>query len=88
MGNKAIISACDAKLRNINGVKQYTVACVVNYLPTDFDLNGIYCPVDPTDTVSNINNSIQQFGMDIINIEVPGAITNKNDVRLQGGFVS
>lgn len=44
-------------------------------------------PINLADTVNTINDKIQQFGMDKINAEVPGAITDKNDVRLQNGFM-
>ena len=88
MATKGTISACDTRLRIIDGVQQYATSCVVSYLPTGFELEGIYCPIDITETVSAKNNAIQQFGMDIINAEVPGTIANKNEVALQGGFVS
>lgn len=87
MGNKAIISACDTGLFQVNGVWKYGANCRISYLPTNFDLSGVFVEVNPEETVSAINNVIQQFGMDTINIEVPGAITSRDDVRLQGGFV-
>ena len=86
MANKGMVSACNSGLRDFNGIKKYGTECRISYLPTNFDLSGVFIEIDPTLAVGSMNDSIQQFAMDTINIEVPGAITSRDDIRLQGGF--
>lgn len=83
MPNRGVITARNTVIRD----GQLQVECYIAYLPTKFELSGEYMPINLADTVNTINDKIQQFGMDKINAEVPGAITDKNDVRLQNGFM-
>lgn len=50
--------------------------------------NGLEVTITLDQTIAAINNSVQQAAMNCLNTDRPGTIANKNDVRLDGGFVS